>query len=202
MQENEIIVPILPKKALKWLILPLVMIPLLVWGVLALTKKPPVAITFEGKSILEKPQGAIDRSSYQPLGFDVLAGFKYFTPNGGMPLNPGQKLESQMPKEISALDGRKVAVRGYMIPLTFEGTGVKRFVAAEMPPACCFGDSMKMNQWIDVAVAQGNTASYRSDEWVVVFGTLHVGEKVENGFVASVYRLDADDVILPGSAGP
>lgn len=144
------------------------------------------------------PAAPINRADYKPLSFDTLAGYSYEFPNmDGKPLKPGE-FKSQIPAKIKELDGKKIALKGFMIPLQFEDNGSKRFIISQFVPSCCFGDTIKMTQWIDVQMGDGKRSKVFSSEPIVVFGTLNVGEELENGYVSSLYRLKADEVLVLG----
>jgi hypothetical protein len=145
----------------------------------------------------DSPKTPINQADYKTLNFDILGSYTYKFPNSdGKPIKKGE-LKSQIPENIRAFDGKKIAIQGYMIPMEYEDNGAKRFVLSQFVPACCFGDTIRMNQWIDVQMADGKRTKYHSMELIVIFGTLEVGEELQDGYVASLYRFKADEVIAP-----
>ena len=74
---------------------------------------------------------------------------------------------------------------------------VTSFVLCRTVPACCFGDSIKMNEWIMVNMPKDQSTQYVPDQTVNVFGTLDVGEIKDDGIVLSIYRMQADQVTGP-----
>jgi len=146
----------------------------------------------------ENAVSSINTADYKHLSFDILASYTYHYPNNdGKPFKHGDHPPSQIPKNIKAFDGKKIAIKGFMIPLQFEDNGAKRFILAQFVPACCFGDTINQNQWIDVEMNGGKRSKYYSAQAVQIFGTLEVGEELEDGYVSSIYRLKADEVIPP-----
>jgi hypothetical protein len=111
------------------------------------------------------------------LKWDKLKGYEF---EPGVPLPP----------EVLALGAKKVAVNGYMIPLSTEARP-KEFVIVASLWDCCFGKPPAINHGIIVSFPQG--AEY-TDFPVLVIGTMEVGEEREDGEVTSVYRLRASQV--------
>lgn len=100
------------------------------------------------------------------------------------------KAGKPLPANVTALHGEKVAINGYMIPLaTKEKT--REFVLVGALWDCCFGKPPKINHGVVVTIAKGTNYS---DFPILVFGTMEVGEELEDGEVISVYRLRADGV--------
>lgn len=129
----------------------------------------------------------------------MLAGYKYIEPvprEGAKPEEiEKERKKNQIPAEVMALTGSKAMVEGWMVPMQVDDNGgVKSFVLVKTQPQCCFGDTQKMNEWIDVTMPAGKTADFNVDRPVKAYGTLEVGEKIEDGFVLSIYRMKAEKV--------
>jgi hypothetical protein len=133
-------------------------------------------------------------SEYSSVSFDVLAGYFYIIPDLE---KPDSAPKDQIPKPIKDYDGKKMAVRGFMVPVTQERGGVKTFLLVRDQSLCCFGRMPRMNEWVSVQMKDNKPTRFIGDQTVTVFGTLHVGELIEKGVVLSVYRLDADEVAGP-----
>jgi hypothetical protein len=136
---------------------------------------------------------------YKDISFQLLAGYKYVEPVPQEGAKPEQtealRKKNQIPADVMALNGSKAAVEGWMVPMQVDDNGgVKSFVLVKTQPQCCFGDTQKMNEWIDVSMPAGQTAEFNVDRPVKVYGKLEVGEKTEDGFVLSVYRMQAEKV--------
>lgn len=139
-------------------------------------------------------------ADFVPVSFNVLSGFKYTEPipeEGEKPEDVEKRRESdQIPAEVKALNGKKAVVEGWMVPMEVAEDGsVKSFVLVRTQPQCCFGDMQAMNEWVDVTM-KGKTAEFNVDLPMKVYGQLEVGEKMEDGFVLSIYRMKADRVEL------
>lgn len=132
---------------------------------------------------------------YQSISFKQLSSFKYIEPIPGQ--GEETPAEDQIPAEIKKLNGSKAIVEGWMVPMEVAEDGsVRSFVLVKTQPQCCFGDMQAMNEWVDVMMTPGHNAEFNVDMPMKVYGELEVGEKMEDGFVLSVYRMQADRVEL------
>lgn len=122
----------------------------------------------------EAPEG------YKRLSWDTLGGFEY---REGM----------ELPAGVKDLDGKKVAIAGYMITLA-EVEDIHEFLLVESGWSCCFGVPPDVNQVLEVRIPEDAQGVEFTTMPVVLAGTLDVGEQVEDGFVISVYRMTADSV--------
>lgn len=150
--------------------------------------------------VVEQPVEVARASSnpddYVAVSFKKLSSFKYVEPIPGQGEDEAAKTD-QIPAEIKQLDGSKAIVEGWMVPMEVAEDGsVKSFVLVKTQPQCCFGDMQAMNEWVDVMMAPGKNAEFNVDLPMKVYGELEVGEKMEDGFVLSVYRMKADRVEL------
>lgn len=96
-----------------------------------------------------------------------------------------------MPQNVRAFDKQKVAINGYMIPLTEEERPTE-FLLVSTLWDCCYGQPPKINHGI-VVTMKGKGAPY-SDFPILVSGTLTVGEDKEDGEIISVYQMVAHKV--------
>ncbi len=143
------------------------------------------------------------RRRWRPLLATVLvlayAGWRYgadryepFDPRvpacGFDPDDPAHATVADLPAAARRLDGRRVAVEGFMIPLD-QAERITRFALVPKlngggwPPP----PSVVQTLVVDVAVPQ----SYDPDA-IRVYGRLHVGVMTDDGFIVGVYRVDAD----------
>jgi hypothetical protein len=79
--------------------------------------------------------------------------------------------------QIKALDGRKVKIRGFMLP-SFINDGLKYFVLVRDNQECCFGPGAALFDAIHIDLADGVTAEY-SYPPIAVEGVFHI-DPVEN----------------------
>jgi len=157
----------------------------------------PAPVSTEVPALAEAPTAGAD--GFTPVSFKLLSSFKYEEPipvEGEKPEDVEKRRQAdQIPANIKALDGTKAVVEGWMVPMEINEDGsVKSFVLVKTQPQCCFGDMQAMNEWVDVIMTSGKNAEFNVDIPVKVYGQLEVGEKTEDGFVLSVYRMKADRV--------
>jgi hypothetical protein len=120
------------------------------------------------------------------LTFSKLA-FRYW------PQTKDKGARDPFPKEIKALNGKKVIMDGFMFPIDFEKGKVRSFILSNGMFGCCFGDAPAITETIKVFRADGKLMPYQS--MARVTGILEVGEDFDaDGYVDSVYRIKADDV--------
>lgn len=134
-----------------------------------------------------------DVTPYEKVGFDRLASFT-FTPADSDPAKPEvppPSGASQIPEVIKALDQRKVAVTGFMLPVKMEGGLVKEFLLVKDPMMCCYGVMPKLNEWIIVRMV-GPGVKPLMDIPLTFEGKFHVGEMYENGYLTGLYLLEGD----------
>lgn len=93
-----------------------------------------------------------------------------------------------MPESLRALDGRKVTMAGFLLPL-YEFDDIKEFNLVASHWSCCFGVPPGLSGWVHVKLAPGQAGLRNSTEPLLVTGTLSVKEHLEAGYVVSIYSL-------------
>lgn len=155
----------------------------------AASAKTPAAKSGEGKTGDE---------TYTYTSWDTLGGFFYQPPDPDAEPIPGlPKPKNEIPKSIQAMNGKKVLLQGYMVPLRTKKGEVTEFILCKFVPACCFGDTIKMNEWVHVKMQQDKSCQYVPSQTITVFGTFDVGEVKDQGVVLSIFRMTADQVAGP-----
>jgi hypothetical protein len=133
----------------------------------------------------------------QTLTFETLASFEYLPPD---PEVAGSEIKSlaSIPEEIKKLDGLRVSVEGYMLPLEYADEGVRAFLLSRHQMGCCFGVLPKPNELVECEMPEGEIAPYVSYMTVIVTGKLRVGPKEGASTVLSgIYRLEGPKVTIP-----
>ncbi|MEM7261547.1 MAG: DUF3299 domain-containing protein [Planctomycetota bacterium] len=121
---------------------------------------------------------------HEVVGFDVLGGFEYVTPEVGE-----REPTGQIPDEVAALDQKSVLVRGFVLPLESDRGDVFRFYLARYPMGCCFGKPVAANELVLVDLK--DPVPYRPHRPLWLRGRLGVEEKFDAaGYLESVYRLE------------
>ena len=129
---------------------------------------------------------------YIVTGFDRLASFNYDVPDAPATNAAKQaELKAQIPAPVKSLDKRKVAVKGYMLPLKVEGGLITELLIMRDQSMCCFGTVPKINEWVSVKMV-GKGVKPVMDEPITIFGTLMVGEVFENGYLVGLYEMDGE----------
>ncbi len=123
---------------------------------------------------------------YENVGFDRLASYNYTPPEAET-----AKPTDQIPAPIKALDQKKVAVTGFMLPTKMEKGLVTEFLLVKDAMMCCYGAMPKVNEWIVVKMT-GVGVKPLMDLPITFEGKLRVGEMFENGYLTGVYLLEGD----------
>jgi hypothetical protein len=141
------------------------------------------------------PPEAVD--GYLKVGFDRLGAFPFIThdpsDNPGAPLDTGA---SQIPDVIKKLNGKKVIVTGFLLPVKMDNGVATEFLLMRDRQMCCYGFVPAVNQWIVVTMAKGVTPTM--DVPVSFRGTLHVGATFEEGYMTAIYELDGEKMVDDG----
>lgn len=127
------------------------------------------------------------------VGFDRLASFKYEVPDDPVSNPKAQEIlqKNQIPATIKQLDKKRVALKGYMLPLKVEGGVITELLILRDQSMCCYGAVPKINEWVSVRMV-GKGVKPVMDVPVMIFGTLKVGEVLENGYLVGIYEMDGE----------
>lgn len=149
---------------------------------------------------LKAPETVVE--GHLEVGFDFLGGYPLaLTQEQAAAVGAGDQaalaaVNAQIPDLVRALDGKRVMVTGYMLPMKMEGTLTTEFLLVANSMLCCYGVVPPMNQWLTVAMTKGG-AKPQQDVPTQVFGTLRVRTRIENGALTALYHLEGDRVRLP-----
>ena len=136
------------------------------------------------------------------IGFEKLAGYLFDVPDDLLAPASNQlaqataKTEAQIPADVKALDKKRVALKGFMLPLKVEAGKVTELLIMKDQSMCCFGAVPKINEWVSVKMVGGGVKPFM-DQPVTFFGTLHVGETRENGYLVGIYTMDGETMADP-----
>lgn len=108
-----------------------------------------------------------------------------------MPTEPG--VSGTIPAAVRALDGKRVSLKGYMLPVRVEDGLVRECLLLRNQSLCCFGRRPEINEWVVVKV-QGKGVPSKMDTPVTISGTLRVGELFENGVFEGLYELAGEKI--------
>ena len=96
-------------------------------------------------------------------------------------------------EDVKKLNGKEVAIAGFLMP-TAEFDDIREFLLVDSLWTCCFGEPAAVNQVVIVKMAPGKPGIPFYQDPIVVHGVLDVGVEEDEGWVTSVYRLEASDV--------
>jgi hypothetical protein len=157
--------------------------------------KPPVPPLPAGPplSALEGPPEMV--AGYAKVHFSQLAGFKYRLPPQPVPAGdqPPDAL-AQVPDVIRRLDGRKVVLSGFMLPLKLEGGFATEFFLLSNSSLCCYGITPEMNEWIHVRMRDEGLPAVQ-DVPVFLAGKLRVQARWEGGYLTGIYEMDGHGLL-------
>lgn len=142
--------------------------------------------------------GASSEGGFLTVGFDKLSAFKYDVPEDGGATNTvvAKDPDSQIPAEVKAFNGRRVALKGFMLPLKVEGGLVTELLIMRDQSMCCYGAVPKINEWVSVKMTSKGVKPVM-DQAVTLQGTLKVGAMRENGYLVGIYQMDGERVNPP-----
>lgn len=150
---------------------------------------------------LKDPDPLATDPDYLTVNFNKLASFDFVIPDEHMFIEEGDapiKDAPTIPENIQKLDGEKVAVTGFMLPLKVENGLVTELLLMRDLSMCCYGTVPEINEWISLKAkdAESGFKPY-NDQAVTFFGNLKVGEVRENGYLVGIYEMTAERMVGP-----
>lgn len=116
-------------------------------------------------------------------------------PEAGWMSSPIQQSDSSAPPPVvNELNGQRVRIGGYVVPLDFDATTIKEFLLVPFVGACIHVPPPPPNQIIYVTAAEGFELKGQFDP-VYVTGTLKTGPQY-TGLAVTGYKLEAEKVEL------
>jgi hypothetical protein len=137
------------------------------------------------------------KSRYRPVSFNVLSGFDYGAPPDAEPSRPVREV---VPSAVEQLDGQRVGIVGFMLPLDFNGQGVSQFLLNASYDMCYFGAPTLPNQFVVVRMKDGRRTRFVHTP-IAVFGTLRVAPERRGDRIVSLYQLEADGIGIGAGGG-
>jgi hypothetical protein len=140
-----------------------------------------------------------DRKKYLVVSFAELSSFPFrFTQEMAQKrqtaTNALDGIRQQVPDAIKALNGKDVAVTGFMLPVRVEGGLATHFLLLKNQMACCYGIPPKKNEWV-VVRSVGKGVKPLMDVPLTVAGRFHIAELREAGNFIGLYLLDGERVL-------
>jgi len=130
------------------------------------------------------------------VSFEKLSAFRFFVTDQMLDKSSDQSTASrhclqQIPEDVKALNDKGVSLRGFMLPMKYEGKLTTEFLLLRNQSLCCYGKAPRITEWVNVQMA-GKGVKPIMDKLVTVSGIFHVGAVRANGELVGIYRLDAD----------
>lgn len=97
-----------------------------------------------------------------------------------------------MPKAIKKLDGKKLMMTGFMLPID-EVENIKEFLLVQSLWSCCYGQPPDINGIVRVVMKGKSRIDYQFDP-IKIIGDFKVEAYVEDGYCLDIYQLHADSV--------
>ena len=157
----------------------------------------PAKLIFTPERLAALPEPDLP-PGYQRVGFDTLSAFPFVVTaemaDGSNKLAVASAAtRAKIPAEVQALDNRRVAIRGFLLPLKVNEGLTFEFLLMRNQNMCCYGSVPKINEWISVQTSDAGVKPVM-DQPITVLGKLRVGDFRENGYLVGIYRLDAEKV--------
>lgn len=145
------------------------------------------------------PQPELIDGEFLSVGFDKLSSFEYEVPeeeyDPDKQPDPTQQT-NQIPAEIKAFNKKRVALKGFMLPLKVEDGNITELLIMRDQSMCCYGTVPKINEWVSVKMT-GKGIKPIMDQAVTIYGRLKVGEIRENGYLVGIYEMDGEKMTGP-----
>ncbi len=157
----------------------------LAWGKLVPAQPAPVQ-TMKAKSFLSGATPFAGAGGSEPPPPPMINDKQWMSERRLQPSAGG------MPAVVNDLDGKRVRIGGYVVPLDFDATNIKEFLLVPFVGACIHVPPPPPNQIIYVKTAKGFDVEGSFDP-VYVTGTMKVASQY-TGLAETGYTIDADKV--------
>ena len=152
-----------------------------------------MAFALDQKTNPSDPAMGADRVPHQPvkpgevltMTIKEMGNFEYDANKGGA-----------LPADVLALDGARVRLNGYMIPLT-QTEKLAEFALVPSLVGCCFGQPPGVQHIVTCHTAKGSAAEFSIDE-IEVEGVLRVKVVREQDYTSSIFEVDVTGVRAKG----
>ena len=97
-----------------------------------------------------------------------------------------------MPKRVRELDGKKVLMTGFMLPID-EVENIKEFLLVQSLWSCCYGQPPDIHGIVRVVMPKGKPTDYFFDPLKIV-GTFKVEATMMDGYCVDIYQLHVESL--------
>jgi hypothetical protein len=162
------------------------------FGMILITAVIVVKLNTVAYAPVSDTEEIVEIDGYHRLSFRHLTSFPYKYPKAEDVRNGS--LENQLPEAIRELNDKEIAIEGFMLPLDLDKDKVDSLLLFANRNGCCFGLFPAINGMVHVSMKEGCSTKYFRDIPVRVYGTLEVGEKIDDDGSISLYRMKANKV--------
>jgi hypothetical protein len=99
----------------------------------------------------------------------------------------------KLPPGILALDGKRVRITGFLVPILNAGGRIREFFIMSSQSSCCFGTAPRLFDFIDATMPEGTDIKDLGDP-VVFEGVLHVRRTPAEDEWIPLFTMDAEAV--------
>jgi len=147
----------------------------------AAATQPAVLAPTDNTAEARKPHVRPKDGQFLDIAIKDLGNFEYDQERGG-----------NIPKDVRDLDGIKIRLHGFMIPMD-QAENITQFALVPSLFSCCFGQPPQIQHTIVANCPKGKAVGYVPDE-IVVEGQLGVKEKKDDGYVVSIFEVSVSSV--------
>lgn len=132
-----------------------------------------------------------EKQGFQATSFTELARFFVTAPTNG--IADWEAVRRQIPEDVLTMNGRKVALAGFTLPLRIENGRATEFLLLRSQAACCFGMVPRVNELVMVKM---NAPGMKPilDTPVVAAGMLSVKWIGGGDQLTAIYEMQAEKV--------
>lgn len=145
------------------------------------------------KQVLKRRDVAYEVVAFSRLFFHYKPPMDVELPDGN--ILKGAKTPMPIPADIKLLDGKKVSIKGYVIPLELDGNTVKTFLFADELVSCLFCQMLGFDQWVLATSNDPKGFTLKDEQFeepVTIYGTFEVKEEYTEGRLTSLFRIKVD----------
>jgi hypothetical protein len=162
----------------------------------AAREREPARATNAVSSIASSPVAAATASQPKDAGYTFEVSDEVMGPITNDLAAAAEKTNAKIPNTVKAYDQKKVALRGFMLPLKVEGGLVTEMLIMKDQSMCCYGAAPRINDWVSVRMKNKGVRP-TMDLPVTLRGTMRVGEMRENGYLVGIYSMDGEEMDAP-----
>jgi hypothetical protein len=169
-------------------------------GGVIITNLPPELLP-QTSNIVRLPTRAarkFEPLGYLPTSFTVLSRFFLKPPPqeqaaGQSPSARWEMVRQQIPEDVLSMDAKRVALAGFILPMSVVDGRSTEFLLLRTQGACCFGLVPRVNELVIVKMAPPGIVP-APDTPFVVAGKLAVKWIGEGGQLTAIYEMQAEKV--------